>query len=208
MEHLDKICEDAKAALELAKQAAKRQYDKHKANAIDYQPGDLVWLDAKNIRTTRTSAKLDVLWHGLFIVKEKVGTAAYQLQLPDHPSWRRKHDVFNERLLKPYIQPISEHQKNTSRQPGPIEVNEKAEYEVEAILDTRKRGRTIEYLVKWEGYPHSDNTWEPRMNVGHAAELITEFHNDNPLKPKPNHSIKGLVLTMTPEIKGSLHPVT
>ena len=33
------------------------------------------------------------------------------------------------------------------------------EWEVEAVLDTRKRGRRKEYLVKWMGYPDSHNQW-------------------------------------------------
>ena len=33
-------------------------------------------------------------------------------------------------------------------------------YEVEEILDTRKRRGVTEYLVKWRGYPSSFNSWE------------------------------------------------
>ena len=32
------------------------------------------------------------------------------------------------------------------------------EYQVEAILDKRITGKKTEYLLKWQGYPHSDNT--------------------------------------------------
>lgn len=32
------------------------------------------------------------------------------------------------------------------------------EYQVEAILDKRIRGRKTQYLLKWKGYSHADNT--------------------------------------------------
>ena len=40
------------------------------------------------------------------------------------------------------------------------------EYEVEAILNKRiNRVGKIEYLIKWLGYGHKDNTWEPDENI-------------------------------------------
>ena len=40
------------------------------------------------------------------------------------------------------------------------------EYEVEAILNKRiNRVGKIEYLIKWLGYDHKDNTWEPDENI-------------------------------------------
>jgi hypothetical protein len=32
------------------------------------------------------------------------------------------------------------------------------EYQVEAIIDKRVRGKKTEYLLKWKGYSHEDNT--------------------------------------------------
>ena len=50
------------------------------------------------------------------------------------------------------------------------------EYEVEKILAHRQYGRNqqMQYLVKWQGYPDSDNTWEPKENL-HADELLQEY---------------------------------
>ncbi|GAP88141.1 putative reverse transcriptase domain protein [Rosellinia necatrix] len=49
------------------------------------------------------------------------------------------------------------------------------EYEVEFILDTRKKNGTTEYLVKWKGYHARENTWEPAKNLTHCAQALNEF---------------------------------
>uniref|UniRef100_A0A915CTD1 Chromo domain-containing protein n=1 Tax=Ditylenchus dipsaci TaxID=166011 RepID=A0A915CTD1_9BILA len=49
------------------------------------------------------------------------------------------------------------------------------EYVVEKILDSRKKGNGIQYLVKWAGYNDaSDNTWEPAGNLN-CGKLIADF---------------------------------
>src|SRR6266702_3125785 len=43
----------------------------------------------------------------------------------------------------------------------------------------------MHFLVKWKGYPTSDNSWEPRENL-HADRLITEYNKkkQNQAEPK------------------------
>ena len=59
------------------------------------------------------------------------------------------------------------------------------EFEVEKIIDMKQmgRGHKTYYLIKWKGYPTSDNSWEPRENI-HAEELIREFQNRDPRRRK------------------------
>ena len=49
------------------------------------------------------------------------------------------------------------------------------EYEVERILDSRviKRGKksVTEYYIKWLGYDHSYDSWEPEANL-HCPDLL------------------------------------
>ena len=49
---------------------------------MDYNAGDLVWLEKTNIGTTWPMKKLDDQWAGPFPVIEKVGAAAYRIKLP------------------------------------------------------------------------------------------------------------------------------
>jgi hypothetical protein len=52
-------------------------------------------------------------------------------------------------------------------------------YEVEKLVDQKPvKGKSwkTEYFVKWRNYPSSDNTWEPRQNLGaSAAALIKDL---------------------------------
>ena len=41
-------------------------------------------------------------------------------------------------------------------------------------LSSRIRGGKTEYLIKWEGYPDSENTWEPEDNLD-CPDLISAF---------------------------------
>uniref|UniRef100_A0A6G1SGK5 Heterochromatin protein 1 n=1 Tax=Aceria tosichella TaxID=561515 RepID=A0A6G1SGK5_9ACAR len=54
--------------------------------------------------------------------------------------------------------------------------NDPEEYTVEAIRQKRKtKAGSYEYLIKWAGYPESDNTWEPLENLK-CPELIQKFN--------------------------------
>ena len=48
--------------------------------------------------------------------------------------------------------------------------------EVERIVDSRRHSRrkTLQYLVKWKGYPDSDNEWVNHKDM-HAPDAIREY---------------------------------
>ncbi|XXQ39288.1 Chromo domain-containing protein [Plasmodiophora brassicae] len=57
-------------------------------------------------------------------------------------------------------------------------------YEVEAIVGRRvlkypskdPQGKgAVQFRVKWKGYSHQDNTWEPGCNLERCIELVTAF---------------------------------
>ena len=87
--------------------------------------------------------------------------------------------MFNEVLLHPYHDPAF---PNQSKPPPPPAVNVEGhpEYEVEEILGVQKFGQTLKDLVKWKGYSHEENTWEPKGNLNNAGDLLTEFYQQNP----------------------------
>src|ERR1700731_2223797 len=177
VEKLQKTREKAKEALAKAIQYMKTAYDKHKnTKTHEYTKGTLVWLDSENLNIERPNAKLADKRVGPFVITEKVGKSAYRLNLPI--SWRI-HPVFNETLLTPYTEGKFPNQEKDER-PPPELINDHEQYRVEEILKSRKRGCGIQYLVKWEGYPHEDNTWEPKKNLAKAPKAIVEFHKKYP----------------------------
>ena len=85
--------EEAKVALVKSKDDMAKYYDRRRTPALEYQPGDKVFLDTSDIHTTRPSRKLSHQRLGPFPVVKKVGNGAYCLCLP--PSMSRLHPVFN-----------------------------------------------------------------------------------------------------------------
>src|ERR1700733_4160135 len=89
------------------------------------------------------------------------------------------HPVFHVHLLKPYVDShmvVPERVVIHSRPAPEIqEEGEEPEWTVESILNQRQRGRQLQYLVKWQGYPIEEATWEPEAHLTNATELIQEF---------------------------------
>jgi len=55
-------------------------------------------------------------------------------------------------------------------------------------------GRCLQYLIKWNGFPDSENSWEPLANIP-AHSLIKEFYRRNPGKPgEPRRLLSAAVL--------------
>ena len=94
------------------------------------------------------------------------------------------HNVFHIDLLLPYKE--TEAYGTPFTRPPPI-IDSEEEYEIEAILDARRhgRGRQLQYLVHWKGYPHSDDSWVNHKDL-HAPEILKEF-----LLPTPNSATAG-----------------
>ena len=98
----------------------------------DYQVGDIVWLDARNWKTRRPSAKLDHRWHGPFKIARKISSPAFWLEL--HGSLQ-VHPVCHVSLLEPAGQDPLLGQRQTP--PPPVEIDGEQEWFVDSILDSR-----------------------------------------------------------------------
>jgi hypothetical protein len=100
----------------------------------------------------------------------------YRLSLPTQWSI---HDVFHTDLLTPYRETLT-HGPNYQR-PPPELVDGVEEYEVEKVLDSCRHGRgcKLQYLVKWVGYPDSDNQWVNKEDIS-VDEAIKKFQRVNP----------------------------
>jgi hypothetical protein len=159
-------------------QALNRLAQRHAPDTPRWTKGQKVWLNAKNLTLPYGTIKLAPRRHGPFVIEEVRSPIVYKLCLP--PQWNI-HPVFHASLLMPYVETV-EHRENYSR-PPPDMIEGEEQYEVEAIRAHRHHRRKLQYLIKWKGYPESDNTWEPVDNV-QAPLLIRKYHETHPLKDK------------------------
>lgn len=155
----------SKQLLEAAQQRQKAYADQHRRE-LTFAVGTQVLLSTKHLALKNPGTKkLMPKWVGPFEVTRAVGNVAYKLNLPVN---MKVHPVFHVSLLKPYrsdgrVQPP----------PPPIDTEDGLYYEVEKVLEHRDRkyGRTTrrEYLIKWEGYGHEHNTWQPESDLSEEA---------------------------------------
>ena len=172
--------EEAKAALNKAKDDMARYYNHRRLPTPTYKPGDKVYLDASDIRTTRPSRKLSHRQLGPYIVEAQVAKNAYRLRLPQ--AMGRLHPVFNVVKLTPApADPIPG--RHPKPPPPPELVDGEEEYEVEEILDSKMfRGR-LQFLIKWKGYSREHDSWEYATEV-HAPKLVADFYGKHPAAPR------------------------
>src|SRR5882724_1288914 len=77
----------------------------------------------------------------------------------------------------------------------PIIVNDGLEFEISEILDSkidnRRHACKLLYLFHWTGYEGTDKetSWIIASELGHASELIVDFHSAYPAKSGPLSSL-------------------
>lgn len=155
----DALLHNARDRLLQAQQRMKATYDLGHRE-LNFKVGDWVWLRLQQYRqltiTKQKHHKLLPKYFGPFKVLNKIGSVAYQLELP---TGSRIHDVFHVSFLKEYKGPQPDAVGDL-----PLVYDGKALPTPQAIINTRlNRGRR-ELLVQWAGCPQEDATWEPIDN--------------------------------------------
>ena len=134
-------------------------------------------LSTANLNFKQGARKLQHKFIGPFLVKQLIGPVAPKLILL--ASLSRLHSVFHVSLLEK-----NSGDPTCQQVPPPILINNKLEYNVKAILDRHGPQTNPQYLVKWEGYPFWESTWEPQSNLQNAQEFIQKFDQDHPHSSK------------------------
>ena len=184
----------------------------HKTLTSPFHVTDQVLIHKSAFRTNYSISdinKFDDRWIGPYTITKVINPNAYQLDLPLSS---RKHNVINISFLRPYKFSTSFPRSHPDFLLPPPEdtfdSDDSPSYEVESILKSRlirshpkwqprlslKQQLQIstnphhyEFLIKWLGYPSSDNTWEPYDNVTSAPQSLKEHVTQKEL---PLHWLK------------------
>jgi hypothetical protein len=169
----------AKQHLLKAQQRQAHYTDKHRRH-VTFKVGDSVLLSTEHLRMQGrvTSPKFACKYIGPFRIKRIVNDNAYELDLPEQ---LQIHPTINISRLKIYHdgqatfpdRPAPHHRPP----PAVIDADGNQLWEVDAILASRRRGRTLQYLVRWKGYPSWEATWENASNVRDAPDALAAFES-------------------------------
>jgi len=164
IERLSVDVAESKDNLMLAKISQAYQANKTRPDAPDYKEGDLVMLSTMNRRreyknaNEKRVAKFMPRYDGPYLViGANTEASTVTLEIPMTPNI---FPTFHTSLIK-HFKPndSSKYPLRTLEEPGPIDVDGVEEHYVEKIVDAKKVGRGVKYLVRWRGYGREHDRW-------------------------------------------------
>jgi hypothetical protein len=149
-----------------ARHRMKSQADKRRSDR-QFQVGDSIFLKLQPyIQTSlasRSNSKLCFKYFGPFTIIDKIGNAAYKLQLPHGTSI---HPVFHVSLLKPASSQVTQVSPSLPDVTDALQVPEQF---LQRRLHPRGAGSVAQVLVKWSGLSAELATWE---DADHLKQLF------------------------------------
>jgi hypothetical protein len=160
--------------LKLAQQQQSYYANQHRREE-QFKVGDQVYVSTANLNITSGVNKLNPKFIGPFPIIKVINPVAVQLELPNH---YRIHNSFHVSKIKRAKTTEQFPNRTVLEKPPPIikaDNDQKSEWEIEKIVDKRRRRNRVEYLVKWKGYDSYDNQWLPVSQLTNARDVIKDF---------------------------------
>ncbi|TYK05580.1 Retrotransposable element Tf2 [Cucumis melo var. makuwa] len=134
----------------------------------------------------KKSEKLAPRYYGPYKIIEEIGAVAYRLDLPPEAAI---HNVFHISQLKPKLgaQQVVQHQHPM------LTENFELQLWPENVLGIRwnKELGANEWLIKWQGLPESDATWE---SVYQMNQQFPSFHLEHKVNVEPRGIVRPPIL--------------
>ncbi len=157
------------------------KYYDQKHTSKSYNVKDKALLNSTNIKTNKSSKKLDHKYLKSFEIELFVDKQTYRLRLSK--SYQSIHNLFHVSLLETYRERV---EVESSSSLTLLEDDE--HFETESILNSRVRYEKFEYLIKWLSWSDSENQWLKFEDIN-VDKLIEQFRSQysHKLDESKNH---------------------
>ena len=147
--------------------------NQHRREGQSFKEGDLVLLSTTNLNMPKGHAhKLCPKYIGPYkVIKADPRSSVCKLELLQDLQAQRIHDMFHEKLLKPYV--VNDNDKFPKRETRvPYDIGDDLEQEwvIEAIKDHKWLPRLL-FKVHWA---LGDETWEP-LHIVNKLEVLDQY---------------------------------
>ncbi|GAW09020.1 reverse transcriptase-RNase H-integrase [Lentinula edodes] len=164
LEQIALTVREARDNLTLAKVVQAYQADKHRGPCELFEEGDLVMLSTYHRREVfkkageRRAAKFFARFDGPYeVIQAFPATSHYTLDMPNQPN---AYPSFYVDQLKQFVPNKPELFPSCQQDiPEPTIIDGHEEFDIDRILDSRRRGRGWQFLVRWVDQPPSEDRW-------------------------------------------------
>lgn len=185
---------DSRLATMLRTAQAEHAYhaNKQRSPHPNYKVGDRVWVDARDLSSSRPSKGLDWKFLGPWLIKHVIDHKAYELDIPTDRLADGLTPVFHPwklRLAAAEVYPgqIMEPPRGSLIQEDDEDAHD--EFEVSEVVDFRETRRfgvqyKATYVGQWNEW-NANPPWQPWTDFLRSRRLVLDFHRLNPRLPPP-----------------------